>query len=111
LGSIGHLATVDFENRTGAFASASCLIAAAPPAFNDLVAGNISLLMDLPTESTLAHRAQCEVANSMRSWRPNACRPLRTYRTVDEVGLKGLYVAAWYGLWAPKGTPRISSRS
>jgi tripartite-type tricarboxylate transporter receptor subunit TctC len=26
--------------------------------------------------------------------------------TVDEAGLPGLYVSTWYGLWAPKGTPR-----
>jgi tripartite-type tricarboxylate transporter receptor subunit TctC len=25
--------------------------------------------------------------------------------TVDEVGLPGLYINIWYGLWAPKGTP------
>jgi tripartite-type tricarboxylate transporter receptor subunit TctC len=28
--------------------------------------------------------------------------------TVDEAGLPGLYVSAWYGLWAPKGTPRAA---
>jgi tripartite-type tricarboxylate transporter receptor subunit TctC len=26
--------------------------------------------------------------------------------TVDEEGLKGLYINIWYGLWAPKGTPK-----
>ena len=26
--------------------------------------------------------------------------------TVDEVGLPGLHVSTWYGLWAPKGTPK-----
>ncbi len=26
--------------------------------------------------------------------------------TVDEAGLPGLYVSAWAGLWAPKGTPK-----
>jgi tripartite-type tricarboxylate transporter receptor subunit TctC len=26
--------------------------------------------------------------------------------TVDEAGLQGLYINIWYGLWAPKGTPR-----
>jgi tripartite-type tricarboxylate transporter receptor subunit TctC len=26
--------------------------------------------------------------------------------TVDEAGLPGLYVSTWYGLWAPKGTPK-----
>jgi tripartite-type tricarboxylate transporter receptor subunit TctC len=26
--------------------------------------------------------------------------------TVDEAGLPGFYMANWYGLWAPKGTPK-----
>jgi tripartite-type tricarboxylate transporter receptor subunit TctC len=25
---------------------------------------------------------------------------------VDEAGLPGLYVSVWFGIWAPKGTPR-----
>jgi tripartite-type tricarboxylate transporter receptor subunit TctC len=25
--------------------------------------------------------------------------------TVDEAGLPGLYLSAWFALWAPKGTP------
>jgi tripartite-type tricarboxylate transporter receptor subunit TctC len=30
----------------------------------------------------------------------------REIPTVDEAGLPGLYMSAWNGLWAPKGTPR-----
>jgi tripartite-type tricarboxylate transporter receptor subunit TctC len=26
--------------------------------------------------------------------------------TVDEAGIPGLYVSVWYGMWAPRGTPR-----
>jgi len=26
--------------------------------------------------------------------------------TVDEAGLPGFYASIWYGLWAPKGTPK-----
>ena len=26
--------------------------------------------------------------------------------TVDEIGYPGLLVSVWYGLWAPKGTPK-----
>ena len=26
--------------------------------------------------------------------------------TVDEAGLPGFYVTIWFGLWAPKGTPK-----
>jgi tripartite-type tricarboxylate transporter receptor subunit TctC len=27
-------------------------------------------------------------------------------QTVDEAGLPGFYASAWYGLWAPKETPK-----
>lgn len=26
--------------------------------------------------------------------------------TVDEAGLPGLHIAIWYGIWAPRGTPK-----
>jgi tripartite-type tricarboxylate transporter receptor subunit TctC len=26
--------------------------------------------------------------------------------TVDEAGLPGFYITSWFGLWAPRGTPR-----
>jgi tripartite-type tricarboxylate transporter receptor subunit TctC len=26
--------------------------------------------------------------------------------TIDEMGLPGLYLSAWSGIWAPKGTPK-----
>ena len=26
--------------------------------------------------------------------------------SVDEVGLEGLYMPFWYGMWAPRGTPK-----
>jgi len=26
--------------------------------------------------------------------------------TMDEVGVPGMYISFWHGLWAPKGTPR-----
>ena len=104
LGSIGHLATVDFEKRTGV----SLRIVpyrGGGPAFNDLVAGNISLLFDLPTAATLAIAASAKLrqyailANKRLPAAPDV-------PTVDEVGLPGLYTAAWYGFWAPKGTPK-----
>ena len=104
LGSIGHLATVDFENRTGVSLRIVPYRGGAP-AFNDLVAGNISLLMDLPTESTLAIASNAKL-QQYAIMAPERLPAAPDVPTVDEVGLKGLYVAAWYGLWAPKGTPK-----
>lgn len=104
IGSIGHLATLDFERRTGV----SLRIVpyrGGGPAFNDALAGNITLLFDLPTAATLA------IASSAKMRQYAVLAPQRlpaapAVPTVDEVGLNGLYTAAWYGFWAPKGTPK-----
>ena len=104
LGSIGHLATVDFEKRTGV----SLRIVpyrGGGPAFNDVVAGNITLLFDLPTAATLAIAENAKL-RQYAILAPQRLAAAPNVPTVDEVGLPGLYTAAWYGLWAPKGTPK-----
>ncbi len=104
LGSIGHLATVDFEQRTGVSLRIVPYRGGAP-AFNDLVGGNITLLMDLPTASALAIGREKKL-HYYAVMAPHRLPAAPDVPTVDEVGLNGLYVAAWYGLWAPKGTPK-----
>jgi len=105
MGSIGHLATVDFMKRTGVSLNI-VPYRGGMPAFNDTMAGNISILVDLPTAGTLA------LARNARMHQYAVMAPQRLpvapdVPTVDEVGLNGLYVSAWYGLWAPKGTPKV----
>lgn len=104
IGSIGHLATVDFMKRTGV----SLRIVpyrGGMPAFNDTMAGNISILVDLPTAGTLALARNAHM-HQYAVMAPQRLPVAPDVPTVDEVGLKGLYVSAWYGLWAPKGTPK-----
>ena len=53
-------------------------------------------------------RGRCAPARS----RPTRSPPRRgspsapDIPTVDEAGLPGFYISTWYGLWAPKGTPK-----
>ena len=104
IGSIGHLATLDFARRTGV----SLRIVpyrGGGPAFNDAMAGNITLLFDLPTASTLAIASSAKM-KQYAIMAPQRLPAAPDVPTVDEVGLKGLYTAAWYGFWAPKGTPK-----
>ena len=76
----------------------------AAPELQDLVAGQIDLLCGL-AGSTLALARSGQI----RPYAVTAAARIGTapeIPTVDEAGLPGLYVSAWAGLWAPKGTPR-----
>jgi tripartite-type tricarboxylate transporter receptor subunit TctC len=73
------------------------------PALQDLVAGQIDMIVDqatnsLPQVRTGAIKAYAVTASSRLASAPDI-------PTVDEAGLPGFYVSIWYGLWAPKGTP------
>jgi tripartite-type tricarboxylate transporter receptor subunit TctC len=75
----------------------------AAPELQDLVAGQIDLLCGLAGSTlTLARGGQ------IRPYAVTAARRMGSapeIPTVDEAGLPRLYVSAWAGLWAPKGTP------
>jgi tripartite-type tricarboxylate transporter receptor subunit TctC len=74
------------------------------PAMLDLVAGQIDLLISAPSVVLPQVRAGAIKAYAVTAKTRLAAAP--DIPTVDEAGLPGLYVSAWRGLWAPKGTPR-----
>jgi tripartite-type tricarboxylate transporter receptor subunit TctC len=104
IGTIGHLATLDFARRTGVSLRIVPYRGGAP-AFADALAGNITLIFDLPTASTLAIASNAKM-KQYAIMAPQRITAAPHVPSVDEVGLKGLYTAAWYGFWAPKGTPK-----
>jgi tripartite-type tricarboxylate transporter receptor subunit TctC len=76
----------------------------AGPAMQDLVSGHIDLLVTqaavaLPQVRTGAIKAFAVTAKTRSPVVPDI-------PTVDEGGVPGLYVAGWFGLFAPRGTPR-----
>ena len=74
------------------------------PALNDLIAGQIDLIVDQTSNSM----AQVK-AGSVKAFAVTAKERLPSapnIPTVDEAGAPGLYISVWYGLWVPKGTPR-----
>lgn len=76
----------------------------AGPAMQDLVAGQIDLMLDQPPNSLPhVHEGQIKAFAVTSKERLPAAPEIPT---VDEVGLPGLYVSVWYGLWVPKGTPK-----
>src|SRR6202035_4225347 len=76
----------------------------AAPELQDLVAGQIDLLCPL-AGSALA----LALNGQIRPYAVTAETRMRSapeIPTVDEAGLPGLYISAWAGLLAPKGTPK-----
>ena len=104
IGSIAHLATVYFQNAAGV------PIRVVPyrsggAAVNDVVAGHVTLMFDQLAGGSLdRYRAGLLRPFALTAKTRIAAAP--DIPTVDEAGLPGLYVSTWYGLWAPRGTPR-----
>jgi tripartite-type tricarboxylate transporter receptor subunit TctC len=74
------------------------------PAMQDLIAGHIDMMLiqaavALPQMREGAIKAYAVMAKSRFAAAPDI-------PTVDEAGLPGLYISGWFGLYAPKGTPR-----
>jgi tripartite-type tricarboxylate transporter receptor subunit TctC len=102
-GSASHVAGVYFQQITGTHFP-FVPYRGTGPALNDLIAGQIDLIVD-------------QTSNSMAQVKAGAVKPYAVTAkarlpsapdvpTVDEAGVPGLYISVWYGLWVPKGTPR-----
>jgi tripartite-type tricarboxylate transporter receptor subunit TctC len=103
IGSPQHIAGVLFQKLTGTRFNFVPYRGGAP-AMQDLVAGQIDMMFDTPTNS-LAHvrageiKAYAVTAKARLSAAPDI-------PTVDEAGLPEFYFSLWSALWAPKGTPK-----
>jgi tripartite-type tricarboxylate transporter receptor subunit TctC len=103
IGTPSHVAGILFQNTIGArfqmvpYRSAGL-------SMQDLVAGQIDVMLDTPATSmpqvnsgTL--KAYAVTAKSRLDIAPNI-------PTVDEAGLPGFYFSFWHAFWVPKGTPK-----
>ena len=103
VGSAAHVAGIYFQNLTGLqFQYVSYRGAA--PALQDVMGGQIEFLFD-----HLSHSLPHVRAGKVRAYAVTA--PTRSpsapdIPTFDEAGVPKLHVSIWYGLWAPRGTPR-----
>src|SRR5262249_34143609 len=70
----------------------------------DLVAGQIELMLDNPTSSLPLVRAGSIKGYAITAKARLASAP--DIPTVDETGLPGFYISNWTALWVPKGTPK-----
>jgi tripartite-type tricarboxylate transporter receptor subunit TctC len=102
-GSLTHFVGISFQEETGTqFGSVPYRGAAA--AVNDLVAGQIDIMIDLAPNSLPQVRAGNIKAYAVMAETRLAVAP--DIPTVDEAGLPGFHMSAWQGIWTPKGTPR-----
>ena len=102
-GAAGHLATIEFTRRTGVEFTITSYRGTAP-ALTDVIGGHTQLLIDasfalLPTARDGKVRAVGLAAPERSPLAPEI-------PTLGEAGLPGFVFQSWYGLWAPKGTPR-----
>ena len=101
-GSVPHVVGALFQKETGTRFE-FIPYRGAGPAMQDLVAGQIDLMIDLSANSLPQARV-----GTIRTYAVTAKRRLAAapeIPTVDEAGLPGFYASNWRGLWAPKGTP------
>jgi tripartite-type tricarboxylate transporter receptor subunit TctC len=102
-GSGSHIAGLYFENATG-IKLQYVPYRGTGPALNDLVAGQIDIIVDQLSNSINQVRAGTirgyAVTDSKRA------AQAADIPTVDEAGLPGFHMTLWSGLWVPKGTPK-----
>ena len=101
LGSAGHLAVLEFMNRTGLRLTVTPYRGTAP-ALTDVMGGHVQLMVDaspalMPAALDGKVRALGILARKRSSMAPDI-------PTMTEAGLDGFVSESWYGLWAPKGT-------
>src|SRR3954464_14787749 len=102
-GSGSHIAGLYFENITG-IKLQYVPYRGTGPAMNDLVAGQIDLIVDQTSNSISQVRA-----GTIRAYAITADKRVDSapdIPTVDEAGLAGFHMTLWSGLWVPKGTPK-----
>jgi tripartite-type tricarboxylate transporter receptor subunit TctC len=102
-GSISHVCGLVFQNVTGTRLQFVPYRGTAP-AMQDLVAGQIDMMISDPVTSMPQVRGgNIKIYGVAADTRlPSA----PDVPTVDEAGLPGYHVALWHGLWLPKGTPK-----
>ncbi|MEH2542602.1 MULTISPECIES: tripartite tricarboxylate transporter substrate binding protein BugD [unclassified Bradyrhizobium] len=102
-GSGSHIAGVYFENVTG-IKLQYVPYRGTGPAMNDLVAGQIDMIVDQTSNSIGQVRA-----GNIRAYAITDSKRVESASdipTVDEAGLPGFHMTLWSGLWVPKDTPK-----
>jgi tripartite-type tricarboxylate transporter receptor subunit TctC len=103
VGGITHVAGVLFQRETGTRFQFVPYRGAAP-AVQDLVAGQIDMVISDPVVALPQVRAGTIKAYGVTTKTRLFSAP--DIPTLDEAGLPGFDISLWHGLWLPKGTPK-----
>jgi tripartite-type tricarboxylate transporter receptor subunit TctC len=102
-GSPPHLGAVFFQHASGTRFEFVPYRGSAP-AMQDLVAGQIDLMIDAPPSVLPQLRAKTIKIYALAAKSRLASAP--EVPTTDEAGLPGFHFSAWFALFAPSGTPK-----
>ena len=102
-GSGSHVAGLAFEAATG-IKLQYVPYRGTGPAMNDLVAGQIDLIVDQTSNSIQQVRAGNIRAYAIVDSKRVESAP--DIPTTDEAGLPGFHMTLWSGMWVPRGTPK-----
>ena len=103
VGSTGHLAGIAFQKETGT-AFQVVPYRGNAPAMQDLVAGQIDLMIEPASNFYAQVRGGTIKPYAITSKTRIGAAP--EIPTADEAGVPGFQATLWYGLWVPKGTPK-----
>ena len=102
-GSGTHIAGVYFQKVTGTELQ-FIPYRGSGPALQDLVAGQIDLIIDQASNSVPQVRNGKIRAYAVTA--PHRLPSAPDIPTATDAGMPGLDISIWYGLWAPRGTPK-----
>jgi tripartite-type tricarboxylate transporter receptor subunit TctC len=102
LGAMGHLAMIAFNRLSGLNLTIASYRGTAL-ALTDLAGGHVQLMIDAITALLPMARGGQIKALAITSPRRSALAP--EIATAAESGMKGLEMASWYGVWAPRSLP------
>jgi tripartite-type tricarboxylate transporter receptor subunit TctC len=103
IGSPSHVAGLLFQNTIGVHFQ-MVPYRSAGLSMQDLVAGQIDVLLDTPAVSMSQVNAGTLKAYAVTAKSRLAVVP--NIPTTDEAGLPGFYFSFWHAFWAPKNTPK-----
>jgi tripartite-type tricarboxylate transporter receptor subunit TctC len=103
VGNTAHVAGLLFQKETGTRFQVVPYRGSAP-AMQDLIAGQIDIMIDAASNTVAQVRAGSIKAYAVADKTRLTAAP--EIPTVDEAGLPGFYSSIWFGLWAPARTPK-----
>jgi tripartite-type tricarboxylate transporter receptor subunit TctC len=101
-GTVAHTSLLYFQQLSGT-SIPFVPYRGASAALQDLLAGQIDMMIDQPSNS-LPH-VQAGKVRALAVTAPTRMPAAPDIPTVDEAGLPGFYTSVWQALWVPRGTP------